>query len=109
MKRIALLVCGMLLLLSNTAEARRYQRTSGGSYTQPVRVTPAADSTLPASSVEATPVAYSALPTPTVQATSVPATSAAHSTGSAQGVANIMASSNRVGHWGGNPGYEGCG
>jgi hypothetical protein len=27
----------------------------------------------------------------------------------AQGVANIMARSGRVGHWGGNPGYEGCG
>jgi hypothetical protein len=31
------------------------------------------------------------------------------STSTAQGVANIMASYNRVGHWGGNPGYEGCG
>ena len=27
----------------------------------------------------------------------------------AQGVANIMARLNRVGHFGGNPGYEGCG
>jgi hypothetical protein len=27
----------------------------------------------------------------------------------AQGVANIMARTGRVGHWGGNPGYEGCG
>jgi hypothetical protein len=27
----------------------------------------------------------------------------------AQGVANIMARINRVGHFGGNPGYEGCG
>ena len=31
------------------------------------------------------------------------------STHTAQGVANIMASSGRVGHWGGNTGYEGCG
>ena len=27
----------------------------------------------------------------------------------AQGVATIMARTGRVGHWGGNPGYEGCG
>ena len=31
------------------------------------------------------------------------------STTTAQGVANIMARLRRVGHWGGNPGYEGCG
>lgn len=30
-------------------------------------------------------------------------------TSSAQGVANIMARNCRVGHWGGNSGYEGCG
>jgi hypothetical protein len=30
-------------------------------------------------------------------------------TSSAQGVANIMARTGRVGHWGGNSGYEGCG
>ena len=31
------------------------------------------------------------------------------STSTAQGVANIMARLGRVGHWGGNRGYEGCG
>lgn len=31
------------------------------------------------------------------------------STATAQGVANIMARTGRVGHWGGNRGYEGCG
>jgi hypothetical protein len=30
-------------------------------------------------------------------------------TSSAQGVAEIMARTGRVGHWGGNRGYEGCG
>jgi hypothetical protein len=30
-------------------------------------------------------------------------------TATAQGVANIMARNRRVGHWGGNRGYEGCG
>jgi hypothetical protein len=30
-------------------------------------------------------------------------------TSSAQGVAEIMARTGRVGHWGGNSGYEGCG
>jgi hypothetical protein len=31
------------------------------------------------------------------------------STSTAQGIANIMARLRTVGHWGGNPGYEGCG
>lgn len=74
MKRIVLLVCGMLLLLSSTAEARGFRRTSGGTYTQSVGATPAG-----------------------------------HSTQTAQGVAQIMAGCGRVGHWGGNSGYEGCG
>lgn len=34
---------------------------------------------------------------------------AGHSNSTAQGVANIMAAQGRVGHYGGNPGYEGCG
>jgi hypothetical protein len=33
----------------------------------------------------------------------------ANDTSSAQGVAEIMARTGRVGHWGGNRGYEGCG
>ena len=37
------------------------------------------------------------------------ATAASYSTATAQGVANLMASYNRVQHFGGNPGYEGCG
>jgi hypothetical protein len=73
MKRIVLLVCGMVLLVCNTAEARRFRQTSGGTYTQS----------------QAAP--------------------AGHSTGTAQGVAQIMAACGRVGHWGGNSGYEGCG
>ena len=40
---------------------------------------------------------------------SAPAIPAGHSTRTAQGVAQIMAASGTVGHWGGNPGYEGCG
>jgi hypothetical protein len=94
MKRIVLVICGMLLLVANTAEARRYRRPSGGTYTQPVRVAPAT---------------YSAPPAQSVQATSVQATAVSYSTSTAQGVANLMAASNRVGHWGGNRGYEGCG
>lgn len=34
---------------------------------------------------------------------------AGYSTATAQGVADIMAYYGRVGHWGGNPSYEGCG
>jgi hypothetical protein len=104
MKRIvALLACGLLLLVSNTAEARRYRGTRGTTYTQPAQVAPAAYSA-PATSAHVTPASYSALP-----ATSTPASSASYSTSTAQGVANLMAANNRVGHWGGNSGYEGCG
>lgn len=74
MKRIVLLVCGLLFLFANTAEARWSRRSSGGNYTY----------------------TQSAVP-------------AGHSTSTAQGVAQIMASCGRVGHWGGNPSYEGCG
>jgi hypothetical protein len=88
MKRIALLVCGMLLLVSNTAEARWNTWTSGGAYAQQqTYVAPAAYYTRPAQPVQ----------------------TAAYSTHTAQGVANLMAAYNRVGHWGGNTGYEGCG
>jgi hypothetical protein len=41
--------------------------------------------------------------------TTVSSVPSGHTTSSAQGVAQIMASTGRVGHWGGNPGYEGCG
>jgi hypothetical protein len=114
MKRIALLVCGILLLVCNTAEARR-SRTSRGTYTQPVRVAPATYSTRPA---QPTPVVATATarPAPVVTAAystpitrPAPVVKASYSTSTAQGVANIMASTGRVGHWGGNPGYEGCG
>ncbi|MCI0360952.1 MAG: hypothetical protein L0211_20935 [Planctomycetaceae bacterium] len=76
MKRIVfLLVCGMLLLVANTAQARRRSSSrTYTTYTQPVQAAPAG-----------------------------------HSTSTAQGVAQIMAACGRVGHWGGNPGYEGCG
>lgn len=45
---------------------------------------------------------YSASTTTTSSATS-------EEVANAQGVATIMARLNRVGHFGGNPGYEGCG
>jgi hypothetical protein len=42
--------------------------------------------------------------------TSTSSTSVSNSeVATAQGVANIMARTGSVGHWGGNPGYEGCG
>jgi len=68
----------MLFLVSSTAEARWFGRSSGGNYTR----------------------SY------TQQA---PAKPAGYNTSTAQGVAQIMAATGRVGHWGGNPGYEGCG
>jgi hypothetical protein len=114
MKRIALLSFGMLLLISNTAEARLFRRTRGGTYSQPVQVAPATHTVLrpttaprdtPASSVEST----EATPVQPTSATSAEVTTVSYSTSTAQGVANLMAAYNRVGHWGGNPGYEGCG
>lgn len=40
---------------------------------------------------------------------SVSATYSSGQTSTAQGVAELMARHGRVGHFGGNPGYEGCG
>jgi len=117
MKRIfVLLVCALLVLVCNTAEARRGRRNSGN-YHRPAQAAPVtyqkptvaykvttASPIAPAKSVQAAPASYSKSPAPAVKATP-----ASFSTATAQGVANIMASSGRVGHWGGNPGYEGCG
>lgn len=89
MKRIACLVCGLLLLAANTAEAQWYTRTNGGAYHQQVQMVPATYAARPVQTVQAAPAAYG--------------------TATAQGVANLMATYNRVGHWGGNTGYEGCG
>ena len=117
MKRIvALLVCMLLVLVCNTAEARRGRRNSGNYYPsaqaapvtyQTPTVTYKVSTPVPAAavkSVQATPASLSKSPAPAVKASPV-----SLSTATAQGVANIMASYGRVGHWGGNPGYEGCG
>ena len=131
MKRIVLLVCGMVFLVSNAAEARWTTRRSGGTYTQsapascstcqvqPARVAPAtytARPAQPAPVVAASPSARPAQPAKVITAGYSPspaqpvtAATVSYSTSTAQGVANIMANSGRVGHWGGNPGYEGCG
>jgi hypothetical protein len=116
MKRIAFLVCGMLLLISNTAEARRNRGYNGGSYMQSlpaapvVTTTPATAAVQPASATTSAEATSTSTSVETASATtSVPVRTASYSTSTAQGVANIMASYNRVGHWGGNPGYEGCG
>jgi hypothetical protein len=126
MKRIvALFACTLIVLACGTAEARRNGRHNGGTYYQPaqrvvayrpVQAPPAATRVLPAA--QASPAA-TASPAAKVQAATVahsaaspaPAKAAtvSYSTATAQGVANIMASCGRVGHWGGNPGYEGCG
>ena len=143
MKRIVILVCGLLLLVANTAEARRSRR-SGPVYqqpmpmapvaynvrpvqqqftattapapaavqtakaVQPVKATTAARTTTAAQPVKTVTVGYRS---PVVQPVVSPAkvVNAGFSTATAQGVANIMASRGHVGHFGGNPGYEGCG
>jgi hypothetical protein len=132
MKRIVLLVCGVLFLVANTAEARWLRRTNNRTYTtQSARVAPttyrtstakpakkvataststsqpgpaATATTTTAQAAKVTTVSYSPSPAQPVKATAV-----SYSPSTAQGVANIMASRGQVGHFGGNPGYEGCG
>jgi|GEM_PF-2036364 len=142
MKRIAFLMCGLVLLVANTAEARR-GRSCGGNcgysqqpiYTAPamaaapatVRVTAAKPvTTAPASAtasakkpLKVAPATQTKSAEKTVKTTPVSKTTTtvakapimknAFDTSTAQGVANIMASRGYVGHFGGNPGYEGCG
>ena len=109
MKRIALLVCGlgMVLLLANSAQARGWRnRGNSNSYTysQPARVAqPAPAAVAPA------PVVAQAAATASAETESSEVRQVSYSTSTAQGVANLMASYNRVGHFGGNRGYEGCG
>lgn len=110
MKRIVVLVaCGMMLLAANTAEARIFRRNNRPSQTPTMRTVPTTYRTTvaPAQPVNAAPSATPA--EPQAQAQPVAATTVSYSTATAQGVANIMAARNQVGHWGGNPGYEGCG
>lgn len=133
MKRIALLVCGLVLALVNTAEARRQRWSNNRTYSQPAaaatttytalrptyadpaaETTPAEAADAAASSEEAADSAAAASPVTTASysATATSTTNVravSYSTSTAQGVANLMASYNRVGHFGGNPGYEGCG
>jgi hypothetical protein len=133
MKRIALLACGLLLLVASTAEARRQRWSNNRTYTRPVPAAPTTYTALrpiyPAPAMDSAQVAESesgaaagSAASPAANSTSdAPVTTAAHSTSSAnvrtvsystssaQGVANLMAAYNRVGHFGGNPGYEGCG
>jgi hypothetical protein len=132
MKRIALLVCGLLLLVASTAEARRQRWSNNRTYSRPAATTPAtytayrpvyaapATATAPAAADAATTETSDAAAA-TSSTTATPVTTAAtttaaanvrtvsYSTATAQGVANLMASYNRVGHFGGNRGYEGCG
>ena len=133
MKRIAFLACGLLLLVASTAEARRQRWSNNRTYTRPAATTPttytayrpvsaAPATTAPdaAAATETTDAAATANSTATAPVTTAATTTAAtttatnvrtvsYSTATAQGVANLMASYNRVGHFGGNPGYEGCG
>ena len=112
MKRIALLVCGLVLVVANTAEARRQRWSNNRTYYQPVAAAPAQTAATAAKStdddaeeeIDASEESTDALSTPAAEVKTV-----SYSTATAQGVANIMATNSRVGHWGGNPGYEGCG
>jgi hypothetical protein len=111
MKRIlALSICVAIALICNTAEARR-NRNSGGNYYQPVYAAPVTPSASPVAQPKqpAAPAQVTSVSHSTSAATATKATAVSYSTATAQGVANIMAAYGQVGHWGGNPGYEGCG
>jgi len=88
----ALFVC---VLISGVAHAR--PRRSYNTYNTPTYSAPKTYSY----TGENTPRQYSY--------TSETPTRSYNDTSSAQGVAEIMARTGRVGHWGGNSGYEGCG
>src|SRR5215213_2142576 len=125
MKRIALLVCGLVLVVANSAEARWRNRSNNMNYTNTTYTRPATTTAVTAlrpvtpatnNAGVATADAVSGANSTSNVATashSVSASStvrtASFSTATAQGIANIMASRNQVGHFGGNPGYEGCG
>jgi hypothetical protein len=134
MKRIALMVCGLVLVVANTAEARRRNGSYNMTYTRPVAAAPTTYSSqvsykvpvtdsapragsaqgmenaavAPASAV-ANNTDASQVATVSHSTSAATAKTVSYSTATAQGVANIMASRNQVGHFGGNPGYEGCG
>jgi len=119
MKRIAFfLVYGLVLLVANTAEARRNRWSNNTTYTRPAAVTPATTHTAnrpvtaageEAEGASSTEVATAAVTTSASTTSASNVRTVSHSTATAQGIANLMASYNRVGHFGGNPGYEGCG
>jgi hypothetical protein len=92
MKRIAFLICALLFLGAGTAEANNNRYAS---YYYPTTY----GSTNYGYAAGGSNYGY-AQPR---------ATTAGYNTSTAQGVANLMAATGRVGHWGGNTGYEGCG
>ena len=111
MKRIAFLVCALVLVVANTAEARRQRRSNYVTYTQPVAAasTTASAPATPASESSTTDIEDESDEEADAAPTATTVRTVSYSTSTAQGVANLMAAYNRVGHWGGNPGYEGCG
>ena len=114
MKRIVLLVCGLVLVVANTAEARRHRSSNNRNYYQPVAAAPTTQSVPAAAPVTDgddadDEIASSEETTATESASATEVKTVSYSTATAQGVANIMAARNYVGHFGGNPGYEGCG
>lgn len=114
MKRIAFLVCALVLLVANTAEGRRGRRSNYVSYTRPVVAAPVTapvtNAPAPADAPEGDDEEESEGDAATAESSSTATVkTVSYSTSTAQGVANIMASRNYVGHFGGNPGYEGCG
>ena len=125
MKRIAfLVVCVLTLVVANSADARWRNRGSNNmTYTRPAATTttaykPVTQAATPAAtesvdgeeseSADSTEVATAAHTTATTASASTVRT-VSYSTATAQGVANLMARDNTVRHYGGNPGYEGCG
>jgi hypothetical protein len=113
MKRIVLLVCGLLLVVANSAEARRHRWSNNRTYYQPAAAAPVQSAQAAAQSADddemEEEIDSSEETTASVKTSEAEVKTVSYSTATAQGVANIMAAKNYVGHFGGNPGYEGCG
>src|SRR5262245_549235 len=102
MKRIAILVCGLVLVVSNTAEARRRNWSNNMTYTQPVATTPTSNAPtatshvaykvpVPAAGESAESAASTEVAAAAHSTSATTTTTTSYSTATAQGVANIMA------------------
>lgn len=103
-----LLVAGFVALLPSPANARvfrRASRTNNSTWNYNATSSTSTESVTATTVTATTETAASAVTTTASKTTS----KSEFDVSTAQGVANLMARYNQVRHFGGNPGYEGCG